>query len=134
MGVKDFRLTDDGMCFGCGQYNPIGLKLEFQNRDGEYVAEFTPARTHQGWREVTHGGILAAADEAMGRLAWQSGYNAVTAEMSIRFRQPAPTGKPLVVAGYITSATHKTLNCGAEIRNADGAVVAEATARMVVIT
>ncbi|MDO8589542.1 MAG: PaaI family thioesterase [Armatimonadota bacterium] len=132
MAVKDLDLNDNGMCFGCGQRNPIGLKLDFENQDGEYVAEFTPAAEHQGWMGITHGGILATvADEAMGRLAWVSGYRAVTAEMSMRYKRPAETGMPLIVAGSIVSTEGRAILCKAEIRKPDGTVVAEATATMI---
>ena len=134
MAVGDLELNDDGMCFGCGQRNPIGLKLEFDSMDGEYVAEFTPAAEHQGWMGITHGGILATvADEAMGRLAWTSGYRAVTAEMSIRFKRPAETGRPHLVAAWIVSTEGRTVHCKAEVRQPDGTIVAEASAIMIIV-
>ena len=53
------------MCFGCGQKNPIGLKLMFK-LDGKMArAEFTPRDDFQGWPGVLHGGIIAMIlDEA----------------------------------------------------------------------
>jgi hypothetical protein len=32
------------MCFGCGEENPIGLKLKFKWDNGTARAEFTPIR------------------------------------------------------------------------------------------
>ena len=47
----------DGLCFGCGQNNPIGLKLIFR-RDGYGVrTEFNPNQQHQGWPGVLYGGM-----------------------------------------------------------------------------
>ncbi|MFC1962064.1 PaaI family thioesterase, partial [Chloroflexota bacterium] len=56
----------DGLCFGCGQNNPIGLKLKFK-KDGDGVrTEFTPGESYQGWPGMVHGGIIGCLlDEAM---------------------------------------------------------------------
>ncbi|MDO8682890.1 MAG: PaaI family thioesterase [Armatimonadota bacterium] len=126
------ELSDDGGCFGCGKKNPIGLKLDFELRDGEYITEFTPGPEHQGFINITHGGILATlADEAMAKLVWIKGFKALTAEMSIKFKRPAETGKPLTIIGTIEKVEGKLIFCKAEIRKPDGTVVAEATAKMV---
>ena len=125
-------LRDNGMCFACGPKNPIGLKLEFAFEDGKYVARFTPRPEHQGFEGITHGGILSTAlDEAMARLVYQKGCRAVTAEMRIRLRKPAPTGKELTVSGWITSETHRMIECAAEARDAGGELIAEAVGRLV---
>jgi uncharacterized protein (TIGR00369 family) len=134
LAARDLDLNDDGMCFGCGQHNPVGLKLAFHWQDEEYVAEFTPAREHQGWMGITHGGILATlVDEAMGNLAWNSGYRAVTAEMSVRYKRPSQTGEQLLIAGSIASVEGRLVSCKAEIRKPDGTVIVEATAKMVIV-
>ena len=132
MAVNNLDLRDNGGCFGCGANNPIGLKLRFELRDCRYVAEFTPMPEHQGFVGVTHGGILATlADEAMARLVWEEGNAALTAEFSMRFKQPAEVGKPLLVSGWVERSDGRLLFCRCEIRKPDGSLVAEATARMV---
>lgn len=132
MAENDFELNDDGYCFGCGKNNPIGLKLEFVETDDDYVAEFTPKPEHQGWHNITHGGILAlVADEAMGGLTWVKGHHAVTAEMSIRFKRPARSGIPLRVSAQIERVEGRVIFCKAKITSLDGEIVSEATARMV---
>jgi len=69
----------------------------------------------------------------MGRLAWTSGYRAVTAEMSVRYRRPAQTGERLLIVGSIASVEGKLVSCKAEIRKPDGTVIVEATAKMVIV-
>jgi uncharacterized protein (TIGR00369 family) len=134
LAVKDLELSDDGMCFGCGRHNPIGMKLEFEFENGEYVAEFTPKAEHQGWKGITHGGILATlVDEVMGNLAWNSGHSAVTAEMTVRYKRPAHTGECLRIAGTISSVEGRLVSCKAEIRNLEGTVIVEAAAKMVIV-
>lgn len=125
-------LRDDGMCFACGPKNPIGLKLKFAFEDGKYVTHFTPGPEHQGYVDITHGGILSTAlDEAMARLVHVKGHNAVTAEMQVRLRKPALIGEELTISGWITSETRRVLECASEARNPRGELVAEAVGRMI---
>ena len=46
-------------CFGCGQENPIGLRLSFDHDGDALVARFVPGEDHQGWPGIVHGGIIA---------------------------------------------------------------------------
>ncbi len=87
-------LKEYKMCFGCGDSNPIGLKLHF-TWDGKTArAEFTPGKNHQGWAGYVHGGITTCVlDEAMGWTAVYAGYNNVTAKMQTRFRRMNPIGE-----------------------------------------
>lgn len=133
--MPELDLTgDDGWCFACGENNPISLKLQFSKIDGDYVARFTPKKEHQGYKSITHGGIVATLlDEAMAKLAWAEGYSAVTAELSVRLKLPALTGEELTIAGRILSEDRRTLSCSAEAKNSEGKVVAEARARLMKI-
>ena len=122
---------NDNWCFACGENNPIGLKLQFEEKDGEYITRFTPEKKHQGYTGITHGGILATLlDEVMARLPWANGQNAVTAEMTVRYKLPAKTGEELTVIGRITAEDRRTISCSAEVRNPEGRIVAEAVARL----
>ena len=74
---KDFT-----MCFGCGQNNPIGLKLTFKWDGKTAKAEFTPNRFHQGWSGMIHGGIITSLlDEAMSYATLFEGMNCITASI-----------------------------------------------------
>lgn len=126
------ELQDNGMCFACGKSNPIGLKLEFSFEGDKYVTCFTPRLEHQGFVGITHGGILATAlDEVMARMVYVKGYHAVTAEIQIRLKKPAPTGEELTISGWITSESRKVIDCAAEARDSNGELIAEAVGRMV---
>lgn len=129
--MPELELLDDNWCFACGEENPIGLKLEFEVRDGEYITHFTPQKEHQGYIGITHGGIVSTLlDEIMARFAWVEGRRIVTAEMNVRFKLPAKTGEELTVTGRIIGEDRRTVSCSAEARNPEGRIVAEATARM----
>lgn len=116
-------------CFGCGQNNPVGLKLQFRRDGGTARAEFTPASQFQGWPGITHGGILACIlDEAVTYAARFAGRNCVTAKMVIKFIKPAPLGQTLVVISSLTRNTRRLIETIARITLRDGTVIAEGSA------
>jgi acyl-coenzyme A thioesterase PaaI-like protein len=126
------KLNDNNGCFACGKANPIGLHLEFEQEGEEYVTYFTPAKEHQGWHDITHGGIICTVlDEVMARYVYIKGYNAVTGEMTVRMKRPAPTGSRLRVAGKIDSESHRVINCSACATDDEGNLIAEAIGKMV---
>lgn len=125
-------LQDEGMCFACGPNNPIGLKLDFAFEGDKYTARFTPLSEHQGYDNITHGGIIGTLlDEAMAKLVYAKGYMAVTAQLNIKYRKPAHTGEMLIISGWITSEPKsRIIDCASEIRNQQGILIAEAEGRM----
>ncbi len=131
-------------CFGCGEHNPIGLRLHFE-RDGEGVsAHYRPRREDQGFPDLFHGGLLSLLlDEAMGWAMYADEIFAVTARMETRFRRPVPLDRPLIVRSRIRSRRGRRLEVEAELcdapddapdaaptdaeGNAGGALLAEAS-------
>ena len=129
------ELADDSWCFVCGPANPVGLKLEFAEEGGEYVTYFTPEKQHQGYMGIVHGGIVSTVlDEVMARLVHVRGLNAVTAELTVRLKRPAPLGKRLRFAGRIDSEEGRIIRCSAKATDEQGRLLAEATARMLKVT
>lgn len=125
-------VVDHG-CFGCGELNPIGLRLAFY-RDGEdrVRASFTPAPEHEGYVGLTHGGIVSAAlDEAMSWSVIASGRLAVTTKMEVQFRRPVPVGEPIEVIGEIVRDRGRGVETRGEIRAADGTLLVTATGSFV---
>ena len=124
----------EGLCFGCGQNNPIGLKLSFR-QDGKTVrAEFTPSKLYQGWPGVVHGGIIICMlDEAMSYAAHFEGISCLTAKMEIKFRSPVQIEEPLIITSSITRNTRKLVETEAKVCLRDGTVVAEGTATQFVV-
>ena len=116
-----------GYCFGCGELNPIGLHLK-PAYDGDTVsASFTPEHNHQGWHNVTHGGILyTVLDEITAYAVLCSGFSfGVTARSSIRFRKPATTDETLIATARATKVTSRLIEVTGRLTGADGTVVAE---------
>jgi uncharacterized protein (TIGR00369 family) len=125
--LKPPELEDDGHCFVCGGRNDGGLKLLWTVKDKETFAEFVPTKTHQGWKGLVHGGLLAALlDEAMTRLIWKRSGAAVTAEMTVRYLAPAAVGEKLLIRGEVLDDTRRLVSARAEIAKGDGTLVARA--------
>ncbi len=121
---------NEGFCFGCGQNNPIGMKLRFV-KDGKIIhAEFTPHKMHQGWPGMLHGGILACLlDEAMSNIAYATGNTTMTATINIRWRQPVKVEVPLVVTAWVTRHRKKIIETSGKVTLKDGTIIAESTAK-----
>ena len=121
-------------CFGCGQDNPIGLKLSFQWDGKTARAEFTPTKLYQGWAGLVHGGIIMSIlDEAMAYAALFEGMNCITAEMRVKLRRLAPIDEPLIITASTIKKTRKLVEAKAAISLTDGTPIAEGTATQFVI-
>jgi len=129
-------LEDNGMCFACGKKNEKGLHLEFSFHEQEKSVEttFCPQDMHQGWQGVVHGGIISTLmDEAMAKLAQLLGLHALTASLDVRFKEVARTGEPLHVRAELAKLTKKLIYAKAFARRADGSIVAEAQAKLIIM-
>lgn len=119
-------------CFVCGESNSHGLKLRFETDGREVRTRFTPHAEHIGFKGVTHGGLLATVlDEVMvWAVAVATRRFAYCAEMTVRFHQPSQSDvELLVVAELVENRRNKLFAAKAELRTADGAVVAAATGK-----
>ena len=87
--------SDLNLCFGCGQKNPIGLKLKFTESDEYLNAVWRPTEKYQGYPNVLHGGIIAALLDEIG--AWcisvKVGTAGVTTGMNTRYLNPVYINK-----------------------------------------
>jgi uncharacterized protein (TIGR00369 family) len=83
------------MCFGCGQKNPIGLKLRFTESDDFLHATWQPNETYEGYPNVLHGGIIATLLDEIG--AWcvsiKLGTAGVTSKMNTKYLNPVYINK-----------------------------------------
>jgi acyl-coenzyme A thioesterase PaaI-like protein len=116
-------------CFGCGDLNPAGLKLEFRFEGNKAVADFLPEKRHQGYPGLMHGGVMSAAlDEAMGWAMYGLGVWAVTGKMEVKFRQPLPLHQKATVSGEVIRNRGRWLEMRGEIRSGEGKLMAESYA------
>jgi len=120
-------------CFACGKDNSAGLKLRFKKEGNTATGEFVISELYEGWHGVVHGGVICTIlDEAMAYTYFPD-IKGVTAKLEVRFRQPAPTGVPLVVTAKLLEKRKKLLTAGATMTLKDGTVLAESTAQAYII-
>lgn len=121
-------------CFGCGKENPIGLHLEFVEKDQCYSTTFMPRPEHQGYDGIMHGGLISTIlDEVMARYINMKGFNAVTARLDVRFRQPTPIGQLLTATAKIVGKRGKMYEIVSEITLPDGSVTAQGKATIAIV-
>ena len=127
------KLEDDNYCFACGGENHCGLKLSFTYSGGKLTSEFTPSKIHQGYKDITHGGILTTIlDEAMIQAAIAEGIKAVTAEINIRFKKPLMTDEETIVEAEIKKRGAKLIEAySCLLKKEDGSIIAEAHAKLI---
>lgn len=129
--MKDF--IDDQNCFVCGKKNQAGLKVEFhekmQSREVEAEVVF-PAHV-QGWQDTVHGGLLATVlDESMIKAAAAAAFKCVTAEITVKFKKPAFTGKTYRAFGRILEARGRIITAESRLCDAEGQIYAQATGKL----
>jgi uncharacterized protein (TIGR00369 family) len=125
------NFADDGHCFVCGPNNPIGLKLDFSFDGRVITTEFIPQKTHQGYMNIVHGGIISTLlDEVMVKLAIEMGMPAVTAQMDVRLRKAVSVGERITFSAEIRESTRKLIVAYAKAETEDG-LVADATGKLV---
>lgn len=128
MKLPDLKVIyhQDEYCFGCGQENPVGLKLVFDD-DGDLVrSRFTPSKEYQGWNGVVHGGILfTLLDEAGGyAIISKNIHSGVTAKSETTFKSPALMGKEILIEASVTRMTSRLIETQARLYYADEATIA----------
>ena len=92
-------------------------------------AELDCDRSLEGYGGRLHGGVIAAAlDGAMTHCLFALGRTAVTAELTVRFKQPVATGRPATVRAWLERDLGPLYLLQAELVQ-DGVVKAAASAK-----
>lgn len=128
------QIENNNRCFVCGEENPFGLQIKPQIiADGETIRiECIPHSHFQGWADVIHGGILSTLmDEAITYVGIASfGSPAVTAQLKVRFRKPAPVGSKLIVTANRVKNTTRLIEATAHIELEDGTLIADGSGKV----
>ena len=121
-----------GMCFACGEENPIGLHLHFFWIPDGAVAFFTPRAEHQSYDGRMHGGLITVLlDEIMGNYLFRKeGVPAYTARIDLRFRTPVRIGDTIRCEGHEVKRKGRLVIMEGVITNPDGSIAAEATSTL----
>ena len=125
----------DGACFGCGERNQSGLRMQFLDQAGESVCVYSVPPEYQSWRGMVHGGLIALMlDEAAGWAGWHAGHPGVTGKLEVRYRQPLKIGEQVRVVGRVERIRRSLVYAVSHIdRVANGARIAEATATLMAL-
>jgi uncharacterized protein (TIGR00369 family) len=118
--------TAQNHCFGCGQANAAGLRLEFFIAgDGSVVGLPTVSDTFEGPVGLVHGGVIATLlDEAMSKAVRARGLTAMTRQMEIDYLRPVPSATPIRIEGHVVRSEGRKHWTEARIQNAHGVVLA----------
>ena len=126
---------DNDHCFVCGMKNPFGLQVKPEIEAGGASVRIvcTPSEHLQGWADILHGGILSTLlDEAITYIGISTfGQHAVTAQLEVRFRNPAPTGVKLFVSAERIKVSRRLVTAKAEVRLTDGTLIATGAGKVV---
>jgi len=133
--VRPLERQADSLCFGCGPDKRRGLRLNFaMDNSSAMAAEWIPDSDLEGFRGVTHGGLVSTAlDESMAKVVAATGIQALTAELKVRFRQQVSTGVRVCVRGWIESRDRRVFLTEAALTAPDGAELAHAWAKFLVV-
>jgi uncharacterized protein (TIGR00369 family) len=95
--------TAQNRCFGCGEANPIGLRLKFLlAKDGSVLCQANFTDVFEGPTGYLHGGIIATIlDEAMSKSVRARNITAMTRYMEVNYLRPVPSGAPLRLEGRV---------------------------------
>jgi uncharacterized protein (TIGR00369 family) len=107
--VTDAALQDtyspDGICFGCGPKNAMGLRIKSLANGDEVVATWRASKHHEAFEGMLSGGITGtlldchsnwtAAYHLMRRAGTSTPPVTVTAEYAVKLLRPTPTDGPI---------------------------------------
>lgn len=122
-------------CFGCGQANPAGLRLEFsKSADGTIVSNALISDNYEGPPGYLHGGIIATIlDEAMSKANRARGVVAMTRQMQVDYLRPVPSGAAIRVEGRVLRSEGRKHWTESAIRADDGTILARATGLFIAV-
>lgn len=122
----------DGGCFVCGKENPGGLQAVF-HQDAEArsaYCELSLAETFQGWQGIIHGGMLATLLDETAIYACRNEFDrVVTAELQVKYKQPARVGVNLRVFAKVRERKRNIFTVDAEARQEEQ-LIAQAEVRV----
>ncbi len=128
---QDPKLHGTNRCFGCGEANPAGLRLEFllapdPTENPSVVAQPVISSDFEGHPGYLHGGIIATLiDETMSKAVRARGFIAMTRHMEVEYLRPVPSGQPLRLEGRVTRNEGRKHWAEAHILCADGTILAQ---------
>ncbi|MHA2309579.1 MAG: PaaI family thioesterase [Candidatus Heimdallarchaeaceae archaeon] len=119
--IKDLGINN--YCFGCGEDNPIGAKLEFyKTTDKSLKSTFTIPRTWGGWGDIAHGGLQTVLlDEISGwSLISLLDKYALTINLQMEFYKPIYVGETIEATSNIEKIDGRDITVTSILKNDNG--------------
>lgn len=137
------RFAPQGLCFGCGPANELGLRVRsFEGESGSVVADWQARPEHEAFDGFVNGGILGTLIDChsnwtaiaafLARTGASVAPSTVTAEYSVRFRRPTPSDRPLRLIGRALEVAEDRATVVTAIE-VDGVITANGRAMFVAV-
>jgi acyl-coenzyme A thioesterase PaaI-like protein len=128
--LKATRASVHPRCVVCSPANPTGLRQEYALQpDGSVESVFAGNDLFEGYSGLLHGGVIAALlDGAMTNCLFARGVAALTAELTVRYREPISARGDITARAWLTESRGQLHLLRAELRQ-DGRVKAIALAK-----
>ena len=128
---QGFKLQPYPNCFGCGDGNAYGLRLDMKIDGDKLRADFMPLPHHQGWPGTVHGGIISALlYEIMENWTYRRGIVTMMRSMDTRLRSPATVGRTIRATSWMERREGREISVAAKLQSG-GRTIAEARASLV---
>lgn len=102
------------------------------NENGQVKTEFIPGDELAGFKGVMHGGVISTLlDEAMAKAIYRQGWDALTAEMTVRYVEPVHLGERIRILGWIQDKRRRIIEASSRMEDKLGDELARAKARFV---
>ncbi len=132
MTSTDFMMDD--ACFACGKENENGLKLNINEKDDGVWTTIDPPAWCQGYHGFVHGGIIATIlDEMAVWAAFKKGYRPVTAQLSMRIREPMHLDKTYTARAQVQRVKHRLVEAESRIADANNRTIACAQVKLLLL-
>lgn len=129
--TSEVKPLEANTCFGCGEDNPIGLKLSFQWDGTTAWTKLVPRKEYEGWPGIIHGGIVfLLLDEAMAWVSRRMQMQSLTARADVKYHRPLRVGEEVNLTATSVNVTRKVIEAKATLSMKDGTIIAEGTCTM----
>ena len=97
-------------CIGCGEKNPIGLKLKFKMENGNAITHSKLGSNYEGYKNIIHGGIITLImDETSAKAIHSLSIVAVTGKITIYFKKPLMVGEEFTCEAKVVKSDGKRI-------------------------
>jgi uncharacterized protein (TIGR00369 family) len=130
------KFSDDNRCFVCGKGNPHGLQFQFEYdpEQDRVTAEIRFMEKFQGWQGVVHGGLISTVlDEVMVKTTGFKNLTCVTAELLVKFKNPAFVNTPYQAIGKILEIKRKLVFTEGFLQDAQDRIIASARGKFFIV-